>query len=110
MTKTRGDQDRRILIFAPTGRYSELPGKSLAITRWRQKSERGRRVVSAVRSWSGPVFLTGEALIPWPMQCLIETFEHQPTWSDIPILVLTSGGGQTPENVEALAILGKGGM
>ena len=43
------------------------------------------------------------------MQCLIEAFEHQPTWSDIPILVLTSGGGQSPENVEALAILGKGG-
>ena len=34
-----------------------------------------------------------------------EALEHQPTWSDIPIVILTSGGGETPANAEALATL-----
>jgi len=42
-------------------------------------------------------------------QCLVEVLAQQPTWSDIPLVVLTSGGGGTPRNADALATLGEAG-
>ncbi|HVF29282.1 MAG TPA: ATP-binding protein, partial [Pyrinomonadaceae bacterium] len=43
------------------------------------------------------------------MRCLAESLAQQPAWSDIPLVVLTSGGGETPANAEALAALGEAG-
>jgi len=43
------------------------------------------------------------------MRCLVESLAQQPAWSDIPLVVLTSGGGETPANTEALAALGGAG-
>ncbi len=54
---------------------------------------------------SGIVFLTGEALVPEAMLCLVDALRQQPAWSDVPIVVLTSGGAETPANVESLAAL-----
>ena len=110
MNKTQGEQDRRILILAPTGRDSQLTAQVFndysLVTEVCNGPE---QLCQQLESGAGVLFLTGEALTPGTMQCLIDALEHQPTWSDIPILVLTSGGGQSPENVEALATLGKGG-
>ena len=58
---------------------------------------------------AGLVFITGEALIPHALQCLVEALQGQPTWSDIPIVILTSGGGETPGNAEALNMLAEFG-
>jgi hypothetical protein len=43
------------------------------------------------------------------MAILIAALSAQPSWSDIPLIVLTSGGGETPLNVEALAKLSEAG-
>jgi PAS domain S-box len=58
---------------------------------------------------SGLALLTGEALTAEAMQCLIAALAKQPAWSDIPLVVLTIGGGDTPGNVEALATLSRAG-
>ena len=110
MNKTQGEQDRRILILAPTGRDSQLTSQVFNDYSLLTEVCNGpEQLCQQLEAGVGVLFLTGEALTPGTMQCLIDALEHQPTWSDIPILVLTSGGGQTPENVEALATLGKEG-
>lgn len=110
MINTQGEQDRRILILAPTGRDSQLTAQVFNdYSLLTEVCEGPEELCQQLEAGAGVLFLTGEALTPGTMQCLIEALEQQPTWSDIPILVLTSGGGQSPENVEALATLGKGG-
>ncbi len=54
-------------------------------------------------------FLTGEALTTEALWCLIEALTQQPTWSDVPLIVLTSGGAETPVNADALNALGEAG-
>ncbi len=61
------------------------------------------------REGAGMIFLTGEALTFGAMRCLVESLAEQPTWSDIPLVVLTSGGGETPINTEVLAAVGEVG-
>ena len=110
MNKTQGEQDRRILILAPTGRDSQLTAQVFNDYSLLTEVCIGpEQLCQQLEAGAGVLFLTGEALTPGTMHCLIEALEHQPTWSDIPILILTSGGGQSPENVEALSNLGKEG-
>jgi PAS domain S-box-containing protein len=103
-------QDERVLIFAPTGRDAALTAGFL--------NDKGLRPVECesiehlcleMKEGAGLVFLTGEALTPEAMQCLVGALVQQPTWSDIPVVVLTSGGGGTPANVAALSALGEAG-
>jgi PAS domain S-box-containing protein len=60
-------------------------------------------------SSAGLIFLTGEALTPQALPFLLAALERQPTWSDIPLLVLTSGGGESPTNADVLATLSEAG-
>lgn len=108
MTKpdSQDSQDQRILILAPTGRDGELAARFL-----REESLRAEvcnRIEDLCREMldgAGLVFLTGEALTPEAMQCLIEALAEQPAWSDIPVVVLTSGGGELPGNIDAISTL-----
>ena len=58
---------------------------------------------------SGLAFLTGEALTEEALRCLIEALADQPAWSDLPLVVLTSGGAETPANADALSELSAAG-
>ena len=58
---------------------------------------------------AGMIFLTGEALTFEAMRCLVNSLAEQPPWSDIPLIVLTSGGWETPANTEVLAALSEVG-
>jgi FixJ family two-component response regulator len=60
------------------------------------------------RNGAGMIFLTGEAPTSEAMQCLIESLAEQSAWSDIPPVVLMSGG-ETPANMEMLAALSEAG-
>ena len=98
--------DKRILILAPTGRDGELTARVFrdhSLTA--ETCPSAEKLCELFRAGAGLIFLTGEALNPTAMQCLVETLEEQPTWSDVPLVILTSGGGETPANVEALATL-----
>lgn len=103
-------RDESILILAPTGRDGELAARFLR--------ENGLHTLVCghieelclqMLDGSGLVLLTGEALTAEAIHCLTEALAQQPAWSDIPLVVLTIGGGDTPANVEALATLGRAG-
>lgn len=56
----------------------------------------------------GPLLLAEEALSPSIIERLAHTLQSQPTWSDVPVLILTGGGRETAQsrrfNVELLSL------
>jgi signal transduction histidine kinase/ActR/RegA family two-component response regulator len=103
-------RERRILILAPTGRDGELTARFL------REAALAALVCGSVEDLCskmdegvGLILLAGEALTAEAIQCLKAALRQQPAWSDVPIIVLTSGGGGTPANAEALAALGEAG-
>lgn len=103
-------RDERILILAPIGRDGAMTGRFL--------SEAGLYPVvcheteslhQEIKSGVGLIFLTGEALTPETLRFLVEILAQQETWSDIPLIVVTSGGAEIPANATALATLSVAG-
>jgi PAS domain S-box-containing protein len=43
----------------------------------------------------GPLLVTEESLTPNVVRCLSDAVREQPAWSDLPILILTTGGRET---------------
>ncbi|HXG86554.1 MAG TPA: ATP-binding protein [Pyrinomonadaceae bacterium] len=102
-------RDERILILAPTGRDASMTERFLhdagllsavcaGIEDFRSKLSEG----------AGLIFLTEEALIPETIAPLIKALREQPPWSDVPIIVLTSGG-ENSANAESLAAISEAG-
>jgi signal transduction histidine kinase/ActR/RegA family two-component response regulator len=99
-------RDQQILILAPTGRDAELMARFLAdaslapyicITI--------DEVCDQMNQGAGVVFLTEEALTVRSLALLARALTAQPAWSDIPMILLTSGGSESPANTESLASL-----
>jgi signal transduction histidine kinase len=62
-------------------------------------------VSGQMQQGAGVVLLTEESLTTHSLGLLARSLMTQPTWSDIPIILLTSGGGESPINTEGLASL-----
>jgi len=100
------NRDQSILILAPTGRDSDLSARVFGDYRLQAEVCAGlQELAEKLSAGAGLVFLTEEALTPALMQRLVKALEQQPTWSDIPLVILTSGGGEIPANAEELATL-----
>jgi PAS domain S-box-containing protein len=103
-------RDERILIYAPTGRDAALTARFLGDAKLRPETcESVEHLCLEMNEGAGLLFLTGEALTPEALRCLTGALAEQPAWSDIPVVVLTSGGGGTPANAAALSALGEAG-
>ena len=102
--------DQRILILAPTGRDAALTARFLEESRlpWETCAEI-EELCQKMLDGAGLVFLAGEVLTERAVRCLVEALGQQPTWSDIPVILLTSGGGDAPANAEAIASLSEAG-
>ncbi|HYW70580.1 MAG TPA: ATP-binding protein [Pyrinomonadaceae bacterium] len=62
-------------------------------------------LVDQLHQGAGVVFLTEEALTMRSLALLASVLTSQPAWSDLPIVLLTSGGSESPANTESLASL-----
>jgi signal transduction histidine kinase/CheY-like chemotaxis protein len=103
---TRSKRDQRILILAPTGRDAELMARFLAdalLVSYICTTIDG--LCAQTRQGAGVLFLTEEALTRRSLARLGRALISQPRWSDIPIILLTSGGSESPVNTESLASL-----
>lgn len=111
MVETGDNREERILILAPTGRDASLTARYLMEAGFRaERCGSIDELCEKVREeGAGMIFLTGEALTFDGISCLVESLKQQPAWSDIPVVVLTSGGGGTPVNVETLAAISEAG-
>jgi signal transduction histidine kinase/ActR/RegA family two-component response regulator len=110
MLESSDNLDQRILILAPIGRDAAMTQRFLGDANLPSEvcgsiEEMCRKILEG----SGLAFLTGEALTSEAIRFLTETLSQQPTWSDLPLIVLISGGSETPANADALAALGIAG-
>lgn len=100
-------RDQRILILAPTGRDAVLAERFLADAHLSAYvCESIEELCEQIDAGAGLVFLTEEGLSARAFVALAGTLRNQPRWSDLPIILLTSGGSELPINAEALALLG----
>jgi signal transduction histidine kinase/ActR/RegA family two-component response regulator len=84
-------RDDTILIFAPTGRDPELIARMLAGLQLTPRALPSiGELCAEIGSGAGIVILAEEALTPESALRLVETIEAQPSWSDIPVLLLTT--------------------
>ena len=100
--------ERRILVLAPTGRDGELTRTVLA--------EAGIRatvctdlpqMVQEIANGAGALLLSEEALhSEVHLHFLADRLGRQPTWSDIPILLLAHHGADSPSVRKAVRTLG----
>jgi len=65
-----------------------------------------RQVCREIAFGAAAVLLTEEALLSAETELLVETLARQPAWSNVPILVLIHGGGESPAAIFAMQRLG----
>ncbi len=97
-----------IAILCPTGRDAELTHKVL-----REAAMAGtecpdmRSLCSIVDENIGAIVISDEALLPpGAFDLLSQALRSQPQWSDIPVMVLTGRGANSPVAIRALEQLG----
>jgi signal transduction histidine kinase/ActR/RegA family two-component response regulator len=100
------NREETILVLAPTGRDAELSARL-----FRQAGHAAQICVdcdelcSRMKKGAGIAFLADESLKTENIQKLIAVLGEQPRWSDIPLLILTSGGAATPVYARELTAL-----
>jgi signal transduction histidine kinase len=110
MLESPESRDERILILAPTGRDAAMTSRFLGEAGLPSKvCSTIEELCREIPIGCGLAFLTGETLTEEALRCLIEALAEQPAWSDLPLVVLTSGGADTPANADALATLSQAG-
>lgn len=110
MPESPDNRDERILILAPIGRDAAMTARFLTEAGLSpQVCGTIEELCREILVGSGLAFITGEALTTEALWCLTEALAQQPTWSDVPLIVLTSGGAETPVNADALNTLGETG-
>jgi PAS domain S-box-containing protein len=110
MLEAEDERDERVLILAPVGRDAGMAARYLREAGIGAEACAGaEELCERAGAGAGLIFLTGEALTAEATRCLVEMLSAQPAWSDIPVVVLTTGGSETPSNTEALAALAAAG-
>jgi signal transduction histidine kinase/ActR/RegA family two-component response regulator len=98
--------EQRVLLLAPTRRDAEitkglLTAAGLNCFTCQNLSELSREVLSG----AGAILLTEEAIGAPNIDELVNALEAQPTWSDLPLVMLMRGGIQSPESARVLQSL-----
>jgi signal transduction histidine kinase len=100
----------RVLIFAPTGNDARLTADFLA------KNDVPPMVCSGmaelcdgVLQGCGAIILAEEALFQKSILMLVQHLGAQPEWSDIPLILITSGGEVSQTQLRRLNIFGPAG-
>jgi PAS domain S-box-containing protein len=99
-----------ILILAPTGHDAELTRTFLSTSGIEGHICRNMFDLSLrVENGCGAILIAEEALNTTSVEVLVDLLGRQPSWSDIPIIIITSGGEITQDNLRRLTVFGQGG-
>jgi signal transduction histidine kinase/ActR/RegA family two-component response regulator len=91
MTSETDTARRRVLVLAPTGRDAELTITALAAARIEGRACRSiAQLAAEIGRGAGAAILAEEALEAEDVAALVAALEAQPSWSDLPLLVMTS--------------------
>ncbi len=106
----RGVLERRVLIVAPTGNDAMLTANFLEEADLATKvCTDVAQLAEEVNKGCGALILAEEILGQESISILIQALAEQPVWSDIPILLITSGGEVNQTQLRQLAVFGPGG-
>jgi len=99
--------DLRFLLMSPTERDGDitvelLGGAGIEALRCRGLSH----VIEALRAGAAALLIAEEHLTGAQKSPLLAWLSRQPPWSDLPILILTRPGADSPESTEAWRTLG----
>jgi PAS domain S-box-containing protein len=96
-----------VLIVAPIGKDAALAAGVLLKEDIRaQTYARLTDAAAQVNVETDALLIAEEALVPSQINVLIDTLDRQPAWSDIPLVILTSGSGGDEVSLRALDIFG----
>src|SRR4051812_35117918 len=99
--------EERVLILAPMGRDAELTRTFLLQAEMIAEICRDvAEVAQKLREGCAALVLAEEILGASSLKLLIDLLSEQPSWSEIPISVITSGGEGTVESLDRLAVFG----
>ncbi len=104
---TASASDLRILIMAPTARDGDITTEllnSAGIETAVFASLDG--LVAGLDGGAAAILVAEEHLLPAHTETLADWLTHQPPWSDLPVLILTRPGADSPEAAEAWRTLG----
>lgn len=100
----------RVLVLAPTANDARLTVGFLAGAGI-QAEARGdlADLREGVDEGCGCLIVAEETLRRESVRMLVAALERQPSWSDIPVILVTSGGEASRDRLRRLALLGPGG-
>lgn len=70
---------------------------------------RSEEIAQEIHEGCGCILLAEEALRKDTVQRVVEALDRQPSWSDIPIVIVASGGEASRDRLRHLSFLGPGG-
>jgi signal transduction histidine kinase len=99
--------DARVLVMAPVGRDAALTQQLLNQAGIDAIACRDvDHLLEELRAGAGAIVVTVETLARSVDERLSRALDDQPTWSDLPLVVLTSGGDATPSITRLMQTLG----
>ena len=100
-TENSDKLERRVLVLMPTGRDAELVCATLEKSGiYAEACPNAGALEQAAESGAGAILVAEEALQNGTLESLVASFNRQPTWSDLPV-VLFSGSGSNAESLLA---------
>ena len=100
-----GVLERRVLIVAPTGNDAMLTANFLEEADLATKvCAHVAQLADEVNKGCGALILAEEILGQGSISILIQALAEQPVWSDIPIILITSGGEVNQTQLRQLAV------
>jgi signal transduction histidine kinase/response regulator RpfG family c-di-GMP phosphodiesterase len=86
-----GSRPLRILLLAPTGRDAETTVQILSRAGFASEAcADAEELCRAIEQGAGLAIVTAEALSPRAMRRLAQTFNTQPPWSEIPLMIFVA--------------------
>jgi two-component system, sensor histidine kinase len=102
----RADRDRRFLILAPTRKDAVLTTSLLPEGTTGEICPSLTALIAALEEGAAAILIAEEWVATSGCARLAEVIAMQPTWSDLPVLVLTRPGADSGEVAEAVRTLG----
>lgn len=103
-------QENCILILAPTGNDARHSAEFLTRASFQPVVCRDMfDLCDRVEKGCGAILLAEEAIGSASVNVLIDTLSRQPSWSDLPVTIITSGGEAGQTRLRQLNIFGPGG-
>ena len=100
------DVEERVLILAPMGRDSAVAEGIFREAGVQAKSAVGLdELVRSIESAIGCIVITQEAILTADLRPLFNALAHQPSWSDLPFVVITERGGGPERNPGAIRLM-----